>query len=286
MEKPPEICHFSRKRKGHFLEWAPKNSPKWESVGNWPTLPLGGWIPSKKLNPFPENQTAKEITKEIKIIANPKLLLTIPDGPWASGAFAASAIGNQANRKLSTYQSVHRDWQKASGRSEWWLSEQGTTPEIGLILIKNRYDVLSPYRCVSNQTVFYTRRKWKLINENKRFFSDETIKVTATTFEFPRWAELWSVEMWNSNQDFDLAEVRELLSMPSWYHCSKDWSLPTLNPVTPMQSPAHKKDEFFGRSTSKRWISGQSLKHVIVADKSSERGCYHAVQIARICFRK
>jgi len=59
----------------------------------------------------------------------------------------------------------------------------------------------------------YTKEEMKMINETKKIFSDETIKVTATTVRVPTMgghSEAVNVEF---NQDFDLAEVRELLQM-------------------------------------------------------------------------
>ena len=86
-----------------------------------------------------------------------------------------------------------------------------------------------------------------MTNETKKIIGDDTIKVTATTVRIPVMgghSESVNIEFEN---DFDLAEVRDLLSKaPGVIVCRMMW--PTL--FTPMPLTAHEKDKTFVRPYS------------------------------------
>lgn len=122
----------------------------------------------------------------------------------------------------------------------------------------------------------YTKEEMKMINETKKIFDDDTIQVTATAVRIPVMgghSESVNVEF---KQDFDLDEVRQLLSDTSGIIVEDD----PANNIYPMPLNAHKKDEVFVGRLRRDETQPNTLNMWIVADNLRKGAATNAVQIA------
>ncbi|MEX2568309.1 MAG: aspartate-semialdehyde dehydrogenase [Cyclobacteriaceae bacterium] len=122
----------------------------------------------------------------------------------------------------------------------------------------------------------YTKEEMKMINETKKIFSDESIMVTATAVRIPVMgghSESVNVEF---KQDFDLDEVKQLLSNTPGIIVEDD---PAKN-IYPMPLNAHKKDEVFVGRLRRDETQPNTLNMWIVADNLRKGAATNAVQIA------
>lgn len=122
----------------------------------------------------------------------------------------------------------------------------------------------------------YTKEEMKMVNETKKIFGDDRIKVTATAVRLPvvgGHAESVNVEF---TQDFNEAEVRQLLSQTPGVVVQD-------NPETneyPMPLYAHGKDEVFVGRIRRDETQPNTLNMWIVADNLRKGAATNAVQIA------
>lgn len=258
----PEIAIFSAGG-STSLEWA----PKFAEVGTLVIDNSSAWRmdPTKKLI-VPEIN-AKEITIEDKIIANPNC-------STIQMVLALEPLRQRYGIKrivVSTYQSVTGTGKAAV--DQMMAERAGTTPEM---VYPHKIDMnVLPHIDVF-QPNGYTKEEMKMINETKKIFSDDTIKVTATTVRVPTMgghSEAVNVEF---NQDFDLAEVRELLSNAPGIIVQDD----PANAIYPMPITAHKKDEVFVGRLRRDESQANTLNMWIVADNLRKGAATNAVQIA------
>jgi aspartate-semialdehyde dehydrogenase len=122
----------------------------------------------------------------------------------------------------------------------------------------------------------YTKEEMKMINETKKIFADDSIQVTATAVRIPVMgghSEAVNVEF---HKDFDLAEVKDLLSNTAGIIVEDDPS----NNVYPMPLNAHKKDEVFVGRLRRDETQANTLNMWIVADNLRKGAATNAVQIA------
>lgn len=122
----------------------------------------------------------------------------------------------------------------------------------------------------------YTKEEMKMVNETKKILSDDTIAVTATAVRLPVMgghSESVNVEFFN---DFDLNEVRELLSKTSGIVIEDD----VANNIYPMPLNAHKKDDVFVGRLRRDESQPNTLNMWIVADNLRKGAATNAVQIA------
>lgn len=122
----------------------------------------------------------------------------------------------------------------------------------------------------------YTKEEMKMINETKKIFSDESIMVTATAVRIPVMgghSESVNVEF---KQDFDLDEVKQLLSNTPGIIVEDD----PANNIYPMPLNAHKKDEVFVGRLRRDETQPNTLNMWIVADNLRKGAATNAVQIA------
>ncbi len=258
----PEVAIFSAGG-STSLEWA----PKFAAVGTMVIDNSSAWRmdASKKLI-VPEIN-AKEITKTDKIIANPNC-------STIQMVLALEPLRQRYGIKrivVSTYQSVTGTGKAAVDQM---MSERaGETPQM-----------VYPYKIDMNvlphidvfQSNGYTKEEMKMINETKKIFSDDTIQVTATTVRVPTvggHSEAVNVEF---KEDFDLAEVRKLLSEYPGLVVQDD----PANFIYPMPITAHKKDEVFVGRLRRDESQPNTLNMWIVADNLRKGAATNAVQIA------
>ncbi|WP_432710487.1 aspartate-semialdehyde dehydrogenase [Pedobacter sp.] len=127
----------------------------------------------------------------------------------------------------------------------------------------------------------YTKEEMKMILETRKIMGDESIKVTATTVRIPVMgghSESVNVEFEN---EFDLAEVRELLEKTEGIVVVDDIA----NLKYPMPLDAHNKDEVFVGRIRRDESLPNTLNMWIVADNLRKGAATNAVQIAEYLLR-
>ncbi len=258
----PELALFSAGG-GTSLEWAPKfaaagitvidNSSAWRMDG------------SKKLV-VPEIN-ADALTKDDKIIANPNcstIQMVVALNPLHKKYKIKRIV-------VSTYQSVTGTGVKAV--TQLMNERNGIQGEMA-------YKYPIDMNAIPQIDVFldngYTKEEMKMVNETKKIMRDDSIRVTSTTVRIPvvgGHSEAVNVEF---EQDFDLAEVKEILSRSTGVIVVDD-------PATqqyPMPKDAHEKDEVFVGRLRRDETQPNTLNMWIVSDNLRKGAATNAVQIA------
>jgi aspartate-semialdehyde dehydrogenase len=251
------------------LEWA----PKFAEVGTVVIDNSSAWRmdPSKKLV-VPEIN-AKELTSSDKIIANPNC-------STIQMVLALAPLRQRYGIKrivVSTYQSVTGTGKAAV--DQMMAEREGRTPEM---VYPHKIDLnVLPHIDVF-QPNGYTKEEMKMIKETKKIFSDDSIQVTSTTVRIPTMgghSEAVNVEF---KQDFDLAEVRQLLENAPGIIVQDD----PANFIYPMPITSHKKDEVFVGRLRRDESQANTLNMWIVADNLRKGAATNAVQIAEYLLEK
>ncbi len=262
VELKPDIAIFSAGG-GTSLEWA----PKFAEVGTTVIDNSSAWRmdPTKCLI-VPEIN-ADILTKEDKIIANPNcstIQMVLPLAPLHERYKIKRVV-------VSTYQSVTGTGKAAvdqlMNEREGKDGEKAYPHEIDLNVLPH-IDVF--------QENGYTKEEMKMILETKKILQDDNIAVTATTVRLPVMgghSESVNVEFEN---DFDLNEVRQILSNTPGVIVQDD----PLNNVYPMPKFAHNKNEVFVGRIRRDESLPNSLNMWIVADNLRKGAATNAVQIA------
>ncbi|MDQ3279097.1 MAG: aspartate-semialdehyde dehydrogenase [Bacteroidota bacterium] len=122
----------------------------------------------------------------------------------------------------------------------------------------------------------YTKEEMKMVNETKKIMGDASIRVTATTVRIPvigGHSESVNIEFQN---DFDLTEVKQLLSEAPGVVVQDDPS----QQLYPMPLWAHEKDEVFVGRIRRDETQPNTLNMWIVSDNLRKGAATNAVQIA------
>jgi aspartate-semialdehyde dehydrogenase len=128
----------------------------------------------------------------------------------------------------------------------------------------------------------YTKEEMKMVNETRKIMRDDSIRVTSTTVRIPvvgGHSEAVNVEFEN---DFDLPEVRDLLSKAPGVVVVDD-------PATqqyPMPKDAHEKDDVFVGRIRRDETQPNTLNLWIVSDNLRKGAAPNAVQIAEYLIEK
>ncbi|MGV3509471.1 MAG: aspartate-semialdehyde dehydrogenase [Sphingobacteriaceae bacterium] len=128
----------------------------------------------------------------------------------------------------------------------------------------------------------YTKEEMKMILETKKIMGDESIRVTATTVRIPVMgghSESVNIEFEN---DFDLAEVRNLLEAQEGVIVVDD----PANLKYPMPKDAHEKDEVLVGRIRRDESQDKTLNLWVVADNLRKGAATNAVQIAEYLLNK
>ena len=128
----------------------------------------------------------------------------------------------------------------------------------------------------------YTKEEMKMTKETTKIIGDDSIKVTATTVRIPVMgghSESVNIEFEN---DFDLAELRELLSNAPGVIVQDDIA----NFIYPMPLTAHEKDETFVGRIRRDETQPNTLNCWIVSDNLRKGAATNAVQIAEYLMEK
>ncbi len=245
------------------LEWA----PKFAAAGTTVIDNSSAWRmdPDKKLV-VPEIN-AHLLSREDKIIANPNcstIQLVMVLAPLHARYTMKRVI-------VSTYQSVSGTGVKAVRQLENEMA--GVSGEMAYPYPINRNAL--PH-CDIFMDNGYTKEEMKLAKEPRKILDDNSFSITATAVRIPTsggHSEAVNVEF---EQDFDLTEVRQLLS-------STDGVTVQDNPDTntyPMPIYAHDKDEVFVGRIRRDETQANSLNLWIVSDNLRKGAATNAVQIA------
>ena len=128
----------------------------------------------------------------------------------------------------------------------------------------------------------YTKEEMKMVKETVKIMGDENIKVTATCVRIPTvggHSESVNIEFEN---DFDLAEVKSILSNAPGIVLKNDDN----NFIYPMPLTAHDKDETFVGRIRRDETQANTLNCWIVSDNLRKGAATNAVQIAEELLHK
>src|SRR5215203_2994999 len=251
------------------LEWAPKfaeagitvidNSSAWRMD---PTRPLV--VPEVNANVLSPND---------KIIANPNcstIQMVVALQPLHKKYKVKRVV-------VSTYQSVTGTGKKAV--DQLFNERQGRDGEMA-------YKYQIDLNALPQIDVFldngYTKEEMKMVNETKKIMGDDSIRVTATTVRIPvigGHSESVNIEFEN---DYDLQEVRELLSESPGVIVQDE----PAQQIYPMPLWAHEKDEVFVGRLRRDESQPNTLNMWVVSDNLRKGAATNAVQIAEYLVEK
>ena len=258
----PDIAIFSAGG-STSLEWA----PKFAEVGSTVIDNSSAWRmdPTKKLV-VPE-VNAHVLTSADKIIANPNcstIQMVVALNPLHKKYKIKRVV-------VSTYQSVTGTGKKAV--DQLYNERDGIQGPMA-------YAYPIDLNIIPQIDVFldngYTKEEMKMVNETKKIMGDDSIRVTATTVRVPvigGHSEAVNVEFEN---DFDLNEVREILSNSFGIIVKDD----VKNLQYPMPIDSHNRDEVFIGRLRRDESQVNTLNMWIVSDNLRKGAATNAVQIA------
>jgi aspartate-semialdehyde dehydrogenase len=270
----PDVAIFSAGG-STSLEWA----PKFAEAGITVIDNSSAWRmdPTKKLV-VPEIN-ADALTASDKIIANPNC-------STIQMVVALNPLHHQYKIKrivVSTYQSVTGTGKKAVDQmmGERNKTVKGSSDEFPMAY---KYEI--DMNVIPQIDVFldngYTKEEMKMVNETKKIMRDDSILVTATTVRIPVMgghSEAVNVEF---EKDFDLAQVRNILSSAPGVVLVDDPS----QAHYPMPKDAHEKDDVFVGRLRRDESQANTLNMWIVSDNLRKGAATNAVQIAEYLMQK
>jgi aspartate-semialdehyde dehydrogenase len=250
-------------------EWA----PKFADAGIYVIDNSSAWRmdPTKKLV-VPE-VNASVLTKDDRIIANPNcstIQMVVALQPLHEKYKIKRVV-------VSTYQSVTGTGKKAV--DQLFNERKGADGEMA-------YKYQIDLNVIPQIDVFldngYTKEEMKMVKETNKIMGDDSIRVTATTVRIPvvgGHSESVNVEFAN---DFDLAELKNVLSNAPGVIVQDDPSAQ----LYPMPLWAHEKDEVFVGRLRRDETQPNTLNMWIVSDNLRKGAATNAVQIAEYLLEK
>ena len=254
------------------LEWA----PKFAEAGITVIDNSSAWRmdPTKKLV-VPEIN-ADAITSTDKIIANPNcstIQMVVALNPLHKKYKIKRIV-------VSTYQSVTGTGKKAVDQlmGERSKALKGTNAEYPMA-----YKYPIDLNVIPQIDVFldngYTKEEMKMVKETVKIMRDDSIRITSTTVRIPVMgghSESVNVEF---ERDYDLAEVKEILSNSPGVVVVDDPG----SQQYPMPMDAHDKDEVFVGRLRRDESQPNTLNMWIVSDNLRKGAATNAIQIAEYC---
>ena len=258
----PDIALFSAGGTTSEI-WA----PKFAEVGTTVVDNSSAWRmdPTKKLV-VPEIN-GDVLTKADKIIANPNC-------STIQLVMALAPLHKKYKMKrvvISTYQSVSGTGVKAVQQLE--NESKGIKGEMAYHYPINRNAIPQCDVFLENG---YTKEEMKLVKEPKKILNDDSFSVTATAVRIPTsggHSEAVNVQF---EHDFDLGEVRKLLSETPGVIVQDNLDTNTY----PMPIYAHNKDEVFVGRIRRDESQPNTLNMWIVADNLRKGAATNTIQIA------
>jgi aspartate-semialdehyde dehydrogenase len=268
IDMKPAVALFSAGG-GTSTEWA----PAFAAAGITVIDNSSAWRmdPTKKLV-VPEIN-ASELTAADKIIANPNC-------STIQMVVALAPLHNRYKCRrivVSTYQSVTGTGVKAV--NQLMNERQGIAGEMA-------YKYPIDLNVIPQIDVFlengYTKEEMKMVLETKKIMGDDSIRVTATTVRIPVMgghSESVNIEF---EEEFELAEVRDLLSSAPGVVLVDD----PASQQYPMPMDAHERDEVFVGRLRRDETQPRTLNMWIVSDNLRKGAATNAVQIAEYLMGK
>ncbi len=262
IDAKPSLALFSAGG-GTSLEWA----PRFAAAGITVIDNSSAWRMDKDKKLVVPEVNGHVLTASDKIVANPNC-------STIQMVVVLKPLHDRYNIKrvvVSTYQSVTGTGVKAV--QQMMNERKGITGEMAY-----RYPI--DQNAIPQIDVFlengYTKEEMKMVNETKKIMGDDAIQVTATCVRIPTMgghSESVNIEFEN---DFDLAEVRQLLSAAPGVVLQDDIA----NFVYPMPLTAHDKDETFVGRIRRDETRANTLNCWIVSDNLRKGAATNAIQIA------
>jgi len=251
------------------LEWA----PKFAAAGITVIDNSSAWrMDATKKLVVPEIN-ADALSKEDKIIANPNcstIQMVVALNPLHKKYKIKRIV-------VSTYQSVTGTGVKAV--TQLMNERKGVSGEMA-------YKYPIDLNVIPQIDVFldngYTKEEMKMVNETRKIMRDDSIRVTSTTVRIPvvgGHSEAVNVEFEN---DFDLNEVKDILSKSAGVIVVDDPSTQQY----PMPKDAHEKDDVFVGRLRRDETQANTLNLWIVSDNLRKGAATNAVQIAEYLLEK
>lgn len=264
----PDVALFSAGG-GTSLEWA----PKFAAAGITVIDNSSAWRmdPTKKLV-VPE-LNADALTADDKIIANPNcstIQMVVALNPLHKKYVVQRVV-------VSTYQSVTGTGVKAV--TQLMNERKGV---IGEMAYKYPIDLNAIPQIDSFLDNGYTKEEMKMVNETKKIMRDDSIRVTATTVRIPVMgghSESVNIEF---EKEFDLEEVRSLLSNAPGVVVVDD----PANQRYPMPKDAHERDEVFVGRLRRDETQPKTLNMWVVSDNLRKGAATNAIQIAEYLLKQ
>ena len=264
----PDIALFSAGG-STSLEWA----PKFAEAGCTVVDNSSAWRmdPAKKLI-VPEIN-AHVLGKNDKIIANPNC-----------STIQMVMVLNPLHKKYKIKRVVVSTYQSVSGTGKKAV-DQLMNERKGVDGAK-AYPYVIDLNVLPHIDVFlengYTKEEMKMVNETRKIMGDDSIRVTSTTVRVPvkgGHSESVNVEF---EKDFDLSEVRSMLSdMPGVVVVDDPSTL-----KYPMPIDAENKDDVFVGRIRRDESQPNTLNCWIVSDNLRKGAATNAVQIAEYLVRE
>ena len=258
----PHIAVFSAGGKVS-LEWA----PKFEAAGTVVIDNSSAWRTSPDHKLIVPEINGHELRIDHRIIANPNC-------STIQMVLALTLLHKKYKIKrivVSTYQSVTGTGKKAV--DQLMNERKGIDGPMA-------YPYKIDFNILPQVDVFlengYTKEEMKMVNETKKIFSDPGIQVTATTVRVPAvggHSEAVNVEFYS---DFEIEEVRELISSTPGVILMDDPS----RLIYPMPILTQGKDEVFVGRTRRDETQPNTLNMWIVSDNLRKGAATNAIQIA------
>ena len=263
IDKKPEIALFSAGG-DVSLEFA----PKFAAVGTTVIDNSSAWRMKAENKLVVPEINASVLSKDDKIIANPNC-------STIELVMVLHPLNQKYNVKrviVSTYQSVTGTGKNAVDQLNAEISGDESVAKV------------YPYEIFKNALpqcdVFsdddYTKEEIKLMTEPKKILGDDTFNISATAVRVPvqgGHSESVNIEFEN---DFDLHEVRKILSETPGIIVLDD----VKNSIYPMPLHAEGKDEVFVGRIRRDLSNPKTLNMWIVADNLRKGAATNAVQIA------
>jgi len=221
--------------------------------------------PTKKLI-VPE-VNASELTSEDRIIANPNcstiqmvVVLKPLHDKYKIKRVVVSTYQSVTGTGVKAVQQLHNERAGIEGEKAYpYPIDLNVIPQIDVFMDNG-----------------YTKEEMKMIQETNKIMGDDSIRVTATTVRIPVMgghSESINIEFEN---DFDLDEVREILSNQEGITVVDD----PANQKYPMPLDAHEKDEVFVGRIRRDETQENTLNLWVVADNLRKGAATNAVQVA------
>lgn len=258
----PDIALFSAGG-NTSLEW----SPKFVAVGTTVIDNSSAWRMDQNKKLIVPEINANQLTKTDKLIANPNcstIQLVMCLAPLHKKYKVKRIV-------ISTYQSISGTGVKAIQQLENELNGIKGEMAYHYPIFKNAIP-----QCDVFEDNGYTKEELKLVNETQKILNDNTIAITATAVRIPTaggHSEAVNIAFEN---DFDIAEVRQLLSQTDGVTVQDNIDVNTY----PMPLYANGKDDVFVGRIRRDLSQANSINMWIVSDNLRKGAATNTIQIA------